>query len=551
MVDKIVRVAVYARVSTQEQAVEGTSLEHQSEQLEKYCESQSWEIFQTYVDPGYTGKDDNRPGPRHMLSDAKSGIFDKVVVYKLDRLARKLRLLLELEEIFKNYDVALHSIKETIDTSTPIGRTVFQTLGLVGEWERESIIERTRSGRIQRYKEGSWAAGYPPYGYSYNRETKKLVIDKAKERIVKRVYEQYNSGKSLSGIANMLNEEKIQPRRKDSKGWRSTAIRNVLLNPVYKETLVVNRHEHISNIDKVDMSKAIIIPVPLIVDEKDWQSAQNHLVDNKRVRPKQSRDWLLQGLITCGTCGLSYRTEKYPRLRYYNCRGKLKIRHLDGSPRCASPRLRADWLEEQVWQRIESIINDPNKLEPLLQDTIDNLRSREEELEARIMPIDKRLAEIAEKKAKLADSWIVENMDTERFRDLQQSLDQEEARLRSIRNEVDPAQIAELESTRGMLRFWKSQLQSMAWNTENEDGSKIRLVDKPHRTALQITGFEDQDASRVMGFPATRRELLDKLQAQVVVFHDRIEVKAIFLVEPINCQKCTPTSRRGGHRGWG
>ena len=62
MVDKIVRVAVYARVSTQEQAVEGTSLEHQSEQLEKYCESQGWEIFQPYVDAGYTGKDDNRPG---------------------------------------------------------------------------------------------------------------------------------------------------------------------------------------------------------------------------------------------------------------------------------------------------------------------------------------------------------------------------------------------------------------------------------------------------------------------------------------------------------
>ncbi len=199
-----------------------------------------------------------------------------------------------------------------------------------------------------------------------------------------------------------------------------------------------------------------------------------------------------------------------------------------------------------MWSRIKEIINDPNKLEPLLQDTINNLRSREEELEARIMPIDKRLVEIAEKKAKLADSWVVENMDAEKFRELQQALNQEEARLRSIRNNVDPAQIAELESTRDMLRFWICRLQSMAWNTETEEGSKFRLVDEPHKTALQIVGFEDRDASRVMGFPATRRELLDKLQTQVVVFHDRIEVKAIFSVEPIDCQKCTPTSRRGG-----
>lgn len=539
MVDKIIRVAVYARVSTQEQAVEGTSLEHQQEQLKKYCESQGWEIFQAYVDAGYTGKDDNRPGLKHLLSDAKSEIFDKVVVYKLDRLARKLRLLLELEEKLKDYGVSLHSVKETLDTSTPIGRTVFQMLGLVSEWERESIIERTRSGRIQRYKEGCWAAGYPPYGYSYDKETKKLFIDKARERTVKRIFEQYNSGKSLSGIANMLNEEKIPPRRKDGKGWRSTAIRNVLLNPVYKGTLVVNRHEHISNIDKVDMSKAIIIFVPSIVDEKDWQSAQRHLVDNKRVRPIRENKWLLQGLVKCGLCGLSYRAESYTHLRYYNCRGRLKQRHLDGSPRCTSPRLKADWLEEQVWQRIESIINDPNKLGPLLQETIDNFRSREEELEARIMPIDKRLVEITKKKARLADSWVVENMNAEKFRELQQSLDQEEARLRSIRNEIDPAQIAELESTRGMLRFWKCQLQSMAWNTENEDGSMIRLVDEPHKTVLQIAEFEDQDVSRVMGFPATKREILDKLQAQVVVFHDRIEIKAIFLIEPINCQKCT------------
>ena len=80
----------------------------------------------------------------------------------------------------------------------------------------------------------------------------------------------------------------------------------------------------------------------------------------------------------------------------------------------------------------------------------------------------------------------------------------------------------------------------MAWDTETEDGSKVRLADEPHKITLRIAGFEDQDASRVLGFPATRRELLDKLQAQVVVFHDRIEVKAIFSIEPIDCQLCTP-----------
>jgi len=76
----------------------------------------------------------------------------------------------------------------------------------------------------------------------------------------------------------------------------------------------------------------------------------------------------------------------------------------------------------------------------------------------------------------------------------------------------------------------------MAWDTDDEDGSKIRFMDKPHKTALRIVGFEDQDIIKVMGFPATRRELLDKLQVQVVVFHvNKIEVKSIFPIEPIDC----------------
>ena len=112
----IIKVATYARVSTQEQAVEGTSLEHQSEQLTTYCQSQGWEIVRRYVDPGYTGKDGDRPGLKRLQDDAKYSMFEKVVVFKLDRLARKLRLMLEIEEKLKEHGVGLHSVKETLDT---------------------------------------------------------------------------------------------------------------------------------------------------------------------------------------------------------------------------------------------------------------------------------------------------------------------------------------------------------------------------------------------------------------------------------------------------
>ena len=179
--------------------------------------------------------------------------------------------------------------------------------------------------------------------------------------------------------------------------------------------------------------------------------------------------------------------------------------------------------------------------EPLLKETIESLRNREEDLRARIMPIEEQLSDIAEQKSRLANDWVRQNMEVEKFKELQQSLDQEEARLKSIRSNIDPAQIDELEQTQSMFRFWNRQLQSMAWNLETEDGQMVRTVDKPHYNVLRILGLDNIDMTKAFQFPSTRRELLDKLQVRVVVFSEkRIEVNAAFLVDPIICQKCTP-----------
>ena len=94
---------------------------------------------------------------------------------------------------------------------------------------------------------------------------------------------------------------------------------------------------------------------------------------------------------------------------------------------------------------------------------------------------------------------------------------------------------------KSILHNWKRQLHTMAWNTENEDGSMVKLIDKPHMTVLKIADFEDKDMGKLLQFPTTRRELLDRLQVRVVVFHDRIEVKVLFSVEPIYGQLCHPT----------
>ena len=531
-----IRVVSYARVSTTEQASEGTSLDFQKSQLTGYCQLQGWTVVNSYVDGGYSGKNADRPGLQRLLTDAKLGLFDKMVVFKLDRLARNLSLLLEIEKTLKEHGITLISMKESVDTSTPTGKMAFSLFGVVSEWDRANIVERTRNGRLQRYKEGCWGGGKSPYGYSYDKKTRKLIINESEARVVRRMYSEYVNGKSLFAISQGLNQDHIPPRAKRSQGWWQTAVRQVLLNPVYRGTEVVNRHAHISLINSMDLSNAIMMSVPSLVSEQEWHIAQNRMQANKHVKPNKQKTHLLQGMITCAICGYHFASKRH----YYTCRGRMKYVHPDGLSRCKAPYIRADWLEDELWKRIEAIMNDPNKLLPLIKESIDNLRRAEADLSERIRPIDERLAEIAAQKARLADDWIMRNMNVERFTELRERLNGEEARMKSLRAAVDPAQIAQLENTRKLLDYWEYQARGMVnWNLENEDGTMYRLVFQTHDEVLKLVDRDDPDQSKKEGFPTSKRQMLDKLQVRLSVFDDRVEVKSLFPIQPIGIQPCT------------
>lgn len=544
------KVAIYIRVSTEEQALEGTSLDSQLEYLREYCNRHSWDIVQEYRDPGFSGKDDDRPGLRQLLWDAENGMFEGVVVARLDRLARNLRLLLELEERLKGYDVGLYSVKESVDTSTAIGRTVFQVLGLVAEWEREAIVERTRGGRLRRYKEGGWGPGKVIYGYRYDQRTKRLVINEEQARVVRRIFNLYVSGKGMEAICSVLNTEGIPPRSSRAIAWHSGAIRDIIVNPAYKGEQIVSRHCPISELRHGIPEDAIMINIPSIVDNDTWEMAYRHLSSNKHIQPARVNLWLLQGLVICGKCGHTFRSDLTYGTRYYGCTGRLKRAHRDGSPRCTNPRLNADWLEEQVWSRIEAILSDPNQLEQLIAETVEQLKERETELYNRIRPIDMQLEKIAEKKGKLAEDWIAGALERNKVDQMRRQLEAEETRLKSLRGETDPNQLRELQYTQAMLRFWQKQLATMEWSLEEEDGRRILLYDEPRRTAKTLAGLEDKEITSIMHFPATKREMLDRLQVRVVVFDNRAEVNAIFPIETIEGPLCSSTCR-SDTRTWG
>ncbi len=165
--------------------------------------------------------------------------------------------------------------------------------------------------------------------------------------------------------------------------------------------------------------------------------------------------------------------------------------------------------------------------------------------------LHKRLSQIAEPKSRLADDWVKLNMDSTTYKDTQQSLNQEESRLKSIRNEVDPAQLEQLEDIKYLLRFWEEQSRYFDFNLVDDDLRMIRIGDVPHDTVMEFAGIDRKEVSKLMQFPTTKRELIDRLQVRAVVFGDRTEVNALFPIRPISSHKCTSPAKGKGIKGMG
>lgn len=128
--------------------------ETQSIALKDYCARMKYHIIEEYRDSGFSGKDENRPGFERLLVDIRAGRVKRLLVYKLDRIGRSLKHLLNLFEEFKNRGVEFISLSQNIDTSTPEGKMFWQMLGVFAEYERELIVARTLSGLTRAKRQG-------------------------------------------------------------------------------------------------------------------------------------------------------------------------------------------------------------------------------------------------------------------------------------------------------------------------------------------------------------------------------------------------------------
>ncbi len=215
--NKVPKVAIYSRVSTEEQAKEGLSVDAQIDKCESFCKARGWEVFKVYKDSGFSAGSLNRPALELLLRDAEDKRFNIILVYKIDRFSRKLKDLITILEDLKMKGINFTSVTEQIDTTSAMGEAFFQIIGVFAQLERGMVKERVQLSFDRKINLGE-ALYRAPFGYVY--QNKKLVKHPENAEKVKEIFEMWNAGINYKEICKKFD---ISP---------STCYQ-ILRNPIY------------------------------------------------------------------------------------------------------------------------------------------------------------------------------------------------------------------------------------------------------------------------------------------------------------------------------
>lgn len=376
---------LYIRVSTQEQAQNGHSIDEQTERLKKYCEAMGWP-FLPFIDAGQSGSNLNRPAMQNLIEAVKCRRIDRVLVYKLDRLTRSQRdALYLLEDVFDRNGCAFVSMSESFDTSTPLGKAMIGILAAFAQLEREQIRERMTMGKEARIKQGKWTGGITPYGYDYDKQNGVLVVNESEAVLVRELFEQAAAGKPLFRIMEDFNAAGYRLR---NNTWSMWSIKYMLENRVYCG-FIRHRDDWIAGTHQP------------IIEEQQFDRVARILAENRRHFAEQgipaggkTISTLLGGILRCGVCGGKYgkRQSSSPPHRHYTyvCYSRMKkVRTMIKSPDCKNKIYRVDELDEIILNEIRKLRLDPNLFEQPEQD-----KEKPRLIEAELDSIEKQISRL-------------------------------------------------------------------------------------------------------------------------------------------------------------
>ena len=521
------RVSLYARVSSQRQADELT-IQSQVAALRQRIEQEGLMLDEElcFLDEGYSGATLRRPGLERLRDVAYFGGIDRLYVHSPDRLARKYAYQFVLLEELKKHDVEVVFLNHDSQNQSPEGDLLLQMQGMIAEYERAKILERTRRGRRFAARQGKVSAiGHAPYGYRYVSKHQgdgearyDLVVDEA--RVLKDMFTWVGvEGLSLGEVVGRLAERGV-PTATGKPRWDRATVRGILMQPAYTGTAKYPKTRlcprkpgrrpkrgdpPVPRQDKVGRptspEEQHSIPVPAIVSQELFEAVAERLEENRRRyrQQKKGAEFLLGGLLVCHRCGSAYcgrrNRGQHPDRPYvyYRCLGTDKYRH-GGEAICANKSVNGKGLEESVWADVCSLLKDAGRLRREFERRLQPSATKEFDaghLEKSITQLKRRVGRLVDA---YENGWLDKSEFEPRIRRLKERLAREQEALDRHQREL---------SNDDELRLLVAQFESFA----------EQIAD----------GLEQADF-------ATRRQLLRLLIQRIEV--DQDEVRIIYKVQP-------------------
>ncbi|HJS21688.1 MAG TPA: recombinase family protein [Steroidobacteraceae bacterium] len=455
--------AIYARVSSEQQREEHT-IASQTAALIEFAKTRELEVPKAWIfeDEGFSGATLERPGLERVRDLAAEGQLEAVLVYAPDRLSRKYAYQVLLIEEFARQGV------ETVFLNAPQSATaedqlLVQFQGMIAEYERAQILERSRRGKRHRARAGEISVlSGAPYGYRYIRKGDEVpasyVPIEAEARVVRHVYELYTvKGFSIGAITRALNDQGVATRRPGAR-WERSMVWAMLRNPAYRGTACFGKtraatrqrttralrlrggvpSRNSANQER-PREEWIEIPVPALVSEETFARAQELLQQNKVLaRRRTIEPSIVQGLVSCRKCGYalsrtSTRTSAR-KIHYYRCIGSDAWRHL-GGPRCNNKPVRQDLLDQIIWTQVTRLLEDPTLIQQELDRRLaaaraaDPTKQREQTLERELVRVGKGIE-------RLLTAYQEELLSLEQLRERMPPLRQREQALRAEQQSI-------------------------------------------------------------------------------------------------------------------
>ncbi|HEX9115904.1 MAG TPA: recombinase family protein [Anaerolineae bacterium] len=454
-------VAIYARVSTENQQ-QAQTIQQQIDRLqERVAQDANWHLAESHIfqDDGYSGARLNRPGLDALRDQAALAEFEWVLITAPDRLARNLThqavILDELQRRGCGVEFLDHPMSDD-----PHDRLLLQIRGAVAEYERTLITERMRRGRQAKMRHGEllpWSIA--PYGYIQDsdapRDPAHLRIDPIKASVVEQIFAWYTdpvAPASLLGVTARLNAQGI-PTATGGQHWNRASVRNILINSTYagqahydpgrdhpghRRRWALGSWGRKPRISPGEPEPSILIPVPAIISRETFELAQARMERNQQMAQRHNThyEYLLRGLVSCARCRLacSARTS-HLGYNYYACTGRSQPERTQSGERCTAPYVPASALDDLVWQDLCRLILEP----ALVTRELQRAQAGEwlpQALRDRRRTVQHNLAQIQRRQERLLDAYLAEVISQDELarkrRELQQTQAAYEQQLRQL-----------------------------------------------------------------------------------------------------------------------